>query len=117
MQPEPLDELQHRRQVGEHLDRHHDLVAEAAAVQPIAVSEEAKQEVLTFVRRENGRPAARKDVRIVLHAKGSGFVGPQVVIDTPSSQPFDVAQDKLQLGSPFSCNECAKAVRFQLSLE
>jgi Viral BACON domain/Matrixin/Putative binding domain, N-terminal len=45
----------------------------------------------TFVRRADGRPVARKDVRIVLHAKGSGFVGPQVVIDTPRSQ-MDVAQ-------------------------
>jgi hypothetical protein len=46
---------------------------------------------VAFVRRANGRPIARKDVRIVLHAKGSGFVGPQVVIDTPTSQA-DVAQ-------------------------
>ena len=34
---------------------------------------------------------ARQDVRVVLQAKGSGFVGPQVVIDTPTSQA-DVGQ-------------------------
>jgi hypothetical protein len=51
---------------------------------------------LSFVRLVNGQPAARKDVRIVLYPKGSGFVGPQTVIDTPTAdadvaQPFVVA--------------------------
>ena len=36
-------------------------------------------------------PAVRRDVRIVLQPKGSGAVGPQVVIDTPRSQQ-DVGQ-------------------------
>ena len=52
---------------------------------------------LTFGRRVNGRLVARKDVRIVLHAKGSGFVGPQVVIDTPRSQA-DVPQPFMLAG-------------------
>ncbi|HET7219184.1 MAG TPA: hypothetical protein VFJ02_14105, partial [Vicinamibacterales bacterium] len=52
---------------------------------------------LTFVRRADVGPAARKDVRIVLHAKGSGFVGPQVVIDSPAQQA-DVAQPFLLAG-------------------
>ncbi|HEY7500963.1 MAG TPA: BACON domain-containing carbohydrate-binding protein [Vicinamibacterales bacterium] len=46
---------------------------------------------LTFVRRVNGRAAERREVRVVLEARGSGFVGPQVVIDSPRSQ-MDVAQ-------------------------
>jgi hypothetical protein len=46
---------------------------------------------LSFVQRGNGGSSARKDVRVVLEAKGSGFVGPQVVIDTPRSQT-DVGQ-------------------------
>jgi hypothetical protein len=46
---------------------------------------------LLFVRRDGGRVLERQDVRVVLHAKGSGFVGPQVVIDAPTSQA-DVAQ-------------------------
>ena len=46
---------------------------------------------LIFVRRDGGRVHERQDVRVVLHAKGSGFVGPQVVIDAPTSQA-DVAQ-------------------------
>ena len=44
-----------------------------------------------FARRDEPGLAARQDVRVVLHAKGSGFVGPQVVIDTPTSQA-DVGQ-------------------------
>jgi Viral BACON domain len=46
---------------------------------------------LLFVRRDGDRILDRQDVRVVLHAKGSGFVGPQVVIDVPTSQA-DVAQ-------------------------
>jgi hypothetical protein len=46
---------------------------------------------LAFVRLSGGRPIARRDVRMVLHAKGSGRVGAQVVIDAPRSQQ-DVAQ-------------------------
>jgi hypothetical protein len=46
---------------------------------------------LTFVRRVYGRAVDRRDVRVVLQARGSGFVGPQVVIDAP--RPYaDVAQ-------------------------
>ena len=36
-----------------------------------------------FVRSTNGRAVSRREVRIVLHAKGRGAVGPQVVIDVP----------------------------------
>ncbi len=46
---------------------------------------------LVFARRDGLGALARQDVRVVLHAKGSGFVGPQVVIDTPTSQA-DVGQ-------------------------
>ena len=46
---------------------------------------------LLFLRREGPRVLARQDARVVLRAKGSGFVGPQVVIDTPVYQA-DVAQ-------------------------
>jgi hypothetical protein len=46
---------------------------------------------LLFVRRDGPRVLARQDARVVLRAKGSGFVGPQVVIDTPVYQA-DVAQ-------------------------
>jgi hypothetical protein len=44
-----------------------------------------------FVRRDGGYPVSRREVRVVLQTKGSGFVGPQVVIDTPAWQA-DVAQ-------------------------
>jgi hypothetical protein len=46
---------------------------------------------LVFVRSIGGAPVARRDVRLVLRPKSSGFVGPQVVIDTVRSQQ-DVAQ-------------------------
>jgi hypothetical protein len=46
---------------------------------------------LVFVRSAGGVPVARRDVRVVLRPKSSGFVGPQVVIDTPRSQQ-DVGQ-------------------------
>lgn len=36
-----------------------------------------------FVQSANGRAVSRRDVRIVLHPKGRGSVGPQVVIDAP----------------------------------
>ena len=36
-----------------------------------------------FVRSADGRAASRREVRIVLHPKGRGSVGPQVVIDAP----------------------------------
>ena len=39
----------------------------------------------TFVRWRGGRAASRQDVRIVLNPKGTGRVGPQIVIDTPTS--------------------------------
>jgi hypothetical protein len=46
---------------------------------------------LVFLRLSGGRPIARREVRIVLHAKGSGRVGAQMVIDTPRPQQ-DLAQ-------------------------
>ena len=52
---------------------------------------------LSFVQRVNGQPTSRKDVRIVLYPKGSGFVGPQIVIDTPTADA-DVAQPFLVAG-------------------
>jgi Tol biopolymer transport system component len=36
-----------------------------------------------FVRSADGRVVSRREVRIILHPKGRGAVGPQVVIDTP----------------------------------
>jgi sugar lactone lactonase YvrE len=39
---------------------------------------------LVFVRWADGRAVARREVRIVLHPKGSNRVGAQVVIDTPA---------------------------------
>ena len=51
-----------------------------------------------FVRWAGGRALARQEVRVVLNPKGSGRVGPQVMIDLPSpaaaasiAQPFVVA--------------------------
>ena len=41
---------------------------------------------LVFVRSVGGRPVARRDVRVVLQAKGRGLVGIQVEIDAPKSQ-------------------------------
>jgi hypothetical protein len=46
---------------------------------------------LVFVRWVGGHPMARHEVRVVLAPKGSGLVGPQVVIDAPRAQQ-DVAQ-------------------------
>ncbi len=46
---------------------------------------------LVFVRWEGAQPVSRQEVRIILAPKGSGAVGPQVVIDAPRSQQ-DVAQ-------------------------
>ena len=48
-----------------------------------------------FVRSMNGRPISRREVRIVLHPKGRGAVGPQVVVDVPRAnaavrEPFMV---------------------------
>lgn len=48
-----------------------------------------------FVRSLAGHAVSRRDVRIVLHPKGRGAVGPQVVIDTPRvhasvAQPFTI---------------------------
>lgn len=49
-----------------------------------------------FVQLAGSQATARQDVRILLHPKGSGLAGPQVVIDTPErqrdvGQPFVVA--------------------------
>jgi hypothetical protein len=46
---------------------------------------------LVFVRESGGRAIARRELRIVLTSKGSGRVGPQVVIDAPRSRQ-DLAQ-------------------------
>ena len=46
---------------------------------------------LVFIRSAGSQPVARREVRIILHPKGSGHVGAQAVIDTPRSQQ-DVAQ-------------------------
>jgi hypothetical protein len=51
---------------------------------------------LVFARWTGGAPVSRQEVRIILAPKGSGLVGPQVVIDTPAwqqdvPQPFIVA--------------------------
>jgi hypothetical protein len=46
---------------------------------------------LVFLRARHERVFARQDVRIVLHPRGSGRVGPQVAIDVPRAQQ-DVAQ-------------------------
>jgi len=46
---------------------------------------------LVFLRWNGATPVARREVRIILHAKGSGLVGAQVMIDTPASQQ-DVGQ-------------------------
>jgi Tol biopolymer transport system component len=57
-----------------------------------------------FVQSAHGRAVSRREVRIVLHPKGSGSVGPQVVIDVPSSnaavrEPFMVAGWAVDLGA------------------
>ena len=41
---------------------------------------------LVFVRSAGGRAIARREVRFILHAKGSGHIGAQVVIDAPRAQ-------------------------------
>ena len=39
-----------------------------------------------FVRSAHGRVVSRRDVRVVLHPKGRGAVGPQIVIDVPRAK-------------------------------
>ena len=46
---------------------------------------------LAFVRWAGGRAVSRQDVRVVLNAKGSNQVGPQVVIDLPSKNDRDIS--------------------------
>ena len=58
---------------------------------------------LTFVRWEGPQPVLRKDVRIIIGPKGSGLIGPQVVIDTPASQQ-DAAQPFLLAGWAIDLN-------------
>ena len=41
---------------------------------------------LVFVQHSDAQAVARREVRVLLAPKGSGRVGPQVVIDTPTSQ-------------------------------
>ena len=50
-----------------------------------------------FVRRDGGDAVSRREIRVILHAKGSGFVGSQIVIDTPAWQS-DVAQPFMLAG-------------------
>ena len=58
-----------------------------------------------FVRSTNGQPVSRREVRIVLHPKGRGSVGPQVVIDVPHAntavgQPFMIGGWAVDLDAP-----------------
>jgi hypothetical protein len=46
---------------------------------------------LVFVRHLAGQAVARREVRVLLQPKASGLIGPQIVIDTPTSQQ-DVGQ-------------------------
>lgn len=57
-----------------------------------------------FVRWERGSAVARHEVRVVLHPKGSNRIGPQVVIDIPTSQqsvgaPFAIGGWAIDLGA------------------
>jgi Tol biopolymer transport system component len=51
---------------------------------------------LVFVRSIDGRVAARRDVRILLHPKGRGAVGPQVVIDIPRTT--SIVESRFMIG-------------------
>jgi Tol biopolymer transport system component len=58
-----------------------------------------------FVRSADGRAVSRRAIRIVLHAKGRGAVGPQVIIDTPRAHaavraPFMIAGWAVDLDAP-----------------
>jgi Tol biopolymer transport system component len=58
-----------------------------------------------FVRSRNGRAVSRREVRIILHPKGRGAVGPQVVIDVPRanaavSSPFMIGGWAVDLDAP-----------------
>ena len=60
---------------------------------------------LVFDRWGDGQPVTRRDLRIVLHPKGSNRVGPQTVIDRPGDrrvvdQPFVVAGWAADLDAP-----------------
>ena len=60
---------------------------------------------LVFVRHDGDEAVARREVRIILAPKGSGSIGPQVVIDTPRSQqdvgqPFVLAGWAADLNAP-----------------
>lgn len=52
---------------------------------------------LVFVRRNGGRALSRQEVRIVINAKGSNRIGPQVVIDLPSADASADASQPLVL--------------------
>jgi hypothetical protein len=51
-----------------------------------------------FLLRQKGGAATRREVRIVLHPKGSNRVGPQVVIDTPAVDDRLTAGEAIVLG-------------------
>jgi hypothetical protein len=58
-----------------------------------------------FVRSLGGRTISRRDIRIVLHPKGRGAVGPQVVVDVPAAdaavhQPFMIGGWAIDLDAP-----------------
>jgi hypothetical protein len=60
---------------------------------------------LVFIRSRDGRPVVRREVRVVLEAKGSGHVGAQAVIDTPRdhaevNQPFGIGGWAVDLDAP-----------------
>ena len=57
-----------------------------------------------FVRAIDGRAVSRREVRIILHPKGRGSVGPQVVIDVPRAKttvesPFMIGGWAVDLGA------------------
>lgn len=66
--------------IGSHLDPHTGAFTWSPGVGFVGAYD------LVFVRSAAARPVARREVRFILRPKGSGHVGPQVVIDTPRSQ-------------------------------
>ena len=66
--------------IGSRLDRATDVFTWAPGVGFIGPYD------FVFVRSVTGGVVSRRDVRVVLHAKGRGSVGPQVVIDVPRAK-------------------------------
>jgi hypothetical protein len=61
---------------------------------------------LVFVRSAGGRQVARREIRVILHAKGSGHIGARVIVDTPRWQQ-DVAQPFMLAGWAADLNAAA----------